>query len=97
MATTEMLTTHQKAPAINLDPTRCGSWAEIGVGQRVVRWFLVVSGTSGIFANSISAHDKEVRDDLYDPSSAISRRESVVPYLPIAAAVRTPHGNREAA
>jgi hypothetical protein len=65
MAPTEKLNTHQKALRINLDPTSYGSFAEIGAGQEVVRWFLVVGGASGTVAKSISAYDKEVSDDLY--------------------------------
>lgn len=65
MASTEKLGTHQKALGINLDPTTYGSFAEIGAGQEVARWFLVVGGASGTVAKSISAYDKEVSDDLY--------------------------------
>jgi hypothetical protein len=65
MAPMEKLNTHQKALRINLDPTSYGSFAEIGAGQEVVRWFLVVGGASGTVAKSISAYDKEVSDDLY--------------------------------
>jgi len=65
MASIERLNTHQKALRINLDPTSYGSFAEIGAGQEVVRWFLVVGGASGTVAKSISAYDKEVSDDLY--------------------------------
>jgi hypothetical protein len=65
MASTEKLGTHQKALGINLDPTSYGSFAEIGAGQEVARWFLVVGGASGTVAKSISAYDKEVSDDLY--------------------------------
>ena len=65
MASTEELGTHQKAIRINLDPTSYGSFAEIGAGQEVARWFLVVGGASGTVAKSISAYDKEVSDDLY--------------------------------
>jgi hypothetical protein len=65
MASVEGLNTHQKALRINLDPTSYGSFAEIGAGQEVVRWFLVVGGASGTVAKSISAYDKEVSDDLY--------------------------------
>jgi hypothetical protein len=65
MASEEKLNTHQKALHINLDATSYGSFAEIGAGQEVVRWFLVVGGASGTVAKSISAYDKEVSDDLY--------------------------------
>jgi hypothetical protein len=61
----EPLNAHQKALRINLDPTSYGSFAEIGAGQEVVRWFLVVGGASGTVAKAISAYDKEVSDDLY--------------------------------
>jgi hypothetical protein len=61
----EKVNTHQKALEINLDKTSYGSFAEIGAGQEVARWFLVVGGASGTVAKSISAYDKEVSDDLY--------------------------------
>jgi hypothetical protein len=63
--TIEKIDTHQKALNFNLDPTTFGSFAEIGAGQEVVRWFLIVGGASGTVAKSISAYDKEVSDDLY--------------------------------
>jgi hypothetical protein len=47
MASMEKLNTHQKAIRINLDSTSYGSFAEIGAGQEVVRWFMVVGGASG--------------------------------------------------
>lgn len=65
MASVEKLNAHQKALRINLDPTSYGSFSEIGAGQEVARWFLVVGGASGTVAKSISAYDKEVSDDLY--------------------------------
>jgi len=65
MTSTEKLNTHQKALEINLDKSSYGSFAEIGAGQEVARWFLAVGGASGTVAKSISAYDKEVSDDLY--------------------------------
>src|SRR5580704_793999 len=59
------LDTHQKALAINLDQTIFGSFAEIGAGQEVARWFLQVGAASGTVAKAVSAYDKEVSDDLY--------------------------------
>src|SRR5271155_956776 len=56
---------HHKALSINLDPTTFGSFAEIGAGQEVERWFLMVGGASGTVAKTISAYDKEDSDDLY--------------------------------
>lgn len=65
MPITEKLDTHQKALALNLDRSKFGSFAEIGAGQEVARWFLTVGGASGTVAKTISAYDKEVSDDLY--------------------------------
>src|SRR6516165_3653963 len=65
MPPTEKPDTHQKALALNLDPSKFGSFAEIGAGQEVARWFLTVGGASGTVAKTISAYDKEVSDDLY--------------------------------
>jgi hypothetical protein len=65
MDTGEKQGTHQKALSINLDAKVFGSFAEIGAGQEVARWFLRVGGASGTVAKTISAYDKEVSDDLY--------------------------------
>jgi hypothetical protein len=75
MAATEKLNTHQKALRINLDPSSYGSFAEIGAGQEVARWFLVVGGASGTVAKSISAYDKEVSDNLYGVGARYVSRE----------------------
>ena len=69
MPSTEKLDTHHKALTVNLDPSTFGSFAEIGAGQEVARWFLVVGGASGTVAKTISAYDKEVSDDLYSSGS----------------------------
>jgi hypothetical protein len=61
----EKFDVHHKALSLNLDPTKFGSFAEIGAGQEVARWFLTVGGASGTVAKTISAYDKEVSDDLY--------------------------------
>jgi hypothetical protein len=61
----EQISTHEKALSINLDPHIFGSFAEIGAGQEVARWFLQVGAASGTVAKTISAYDKEVSDDLY--------------------------------
>jgi hypothetical protein len=65
VSASERIDTHQKALSINLDPHIFGSFAEIGVGQEVARWFLQVGAASGTVAKTISAYDKEVSDDLY--------------------------------
>ena len=65
MPAIEKVDTHQKALSLNLDPSIFGSFAEIGAGQEVARWFLQVGAASGTVAKTISAYDKEVSDDLY--------------------------------
>src|ERR1700722_12327967 len=75
MPPTEKLDTHHKALTLNLDPSTFGSFAEIGAGQEVARWFLVVGGASGTVAKSISAYDKEVSDDLYGSGSRYVSRQ----------------------
>jgi len=69
MPSTEKPDTHHKALTLNLDTSTFGSFAEIGAGQEVARWFLVVGGASGTVAKTISAYDKEVSDDLYGSGS----------------------------
>jgi hypothetical protein len=61
----ENLNTHQKALNINLDGRWYGSFAEIGAGQEVVRWFFRVGGASGTVAKSMSAYDMAVSDAIY--------------------------------
>lgn len=60
--------THQKALAINLDPRWYGTFAEIGAGQEVVRWFFRVGGAAGTVAKSMSAYDMTVSDAIYGPT-----------------------------
>lgn len=69
MCSAQKLDTHHKALTLNLDPSTFGSFAEIGAGQEVARWFLLVGGASGTVAKTISAYDKEVSDDLYGSGS----------------------------
>jgi hypothetical protein len=75
MAAIEKLDTHHKALTLNLDQSAFGSFAEIGAGQEVARWFLIVGGASGTVAKTISAYDKEVSDDLYGTGSRYVSRQ----------------------
>src|SRR6188474_2874788 len=59
------LATRQKALAINLDPRFYGTFAEIGAGQEVVRWFFRAGAAAGTIAKSISAYDMAVSDAIY--------------------------------
>jgi hypothetical protein len=63
--TKETLGTHQKALQINLDPSKYGTFAEIGAGQEVARWFFRVGGASGTIAKSMSAYDMVISDAIY--------------------------------
>jgi hypothetical protein len=56
---------HAKALRINLDKRRYGTFAEIGAGQEVVRWFFRVGGAAGTVAKSMSAYDMTVSDAIY--------------------------------
>ncbi len=60
--------TRQKALQINLDPRFYGTFAEIGAGQEVVRWFFRAGGAAGTVAKSISAYDMTVSDAIYGQS-----------------------------
>ena len=57
--------THHKALRINLDPSKYGTFAEIGAGQEVARWFFRVGGAAGTIAKSMSAYDAVVSDAIY--------------------------------
>ena len=57
--------TGQKALRVNLNSMPYGSFAEIGAGQEVARWFFRVGGAAGTVAKTISAYDMAVSDSLY--------------------------------
>jgi hypothetical protein len=61
----ESIGTHQKAQQINFDQTKYGTFAEIGAGQEVARWFFRVGGASGTIAKTISAYDMTISDAIY--------------------------------
>ncbi len=67
--------THQKALRINIDQRRYGTFAEIGAGQEVVRWFFRVGGAAGTIAKSISAYDMSVSDAIYGESTRYVSRQ----------------------
>ncbi len=62
---TTTISTHEKAVQINLDRRFYGTFAEIGAGQEVARWFFVVGGASGTLAKTISAYDMAFSDAIY--------------------------------
>src|SRR5256885_11193832 len=67
--------TRQKALKLNLDSTTYGTFAEIGGGQEVARWFFSVGGAAGTVAKSISAYDMAVSDSLYGPAKRFVSRQ----------------------
>jgi hypothetical protein len=73
--TREILGTHQKALQINLDPSKYGTFAEIGAGQEVARWFFRVGGAAGTIAKTISAYDMTISDAIYGHSERYVSRQ----------------------
>lgn len=71
----EILGTHQKALKINLDPCTYGTFAEIGAGQEVARWFFRVGGAAGTIAKTMSAYDMTVSDAIYGQSDRYVSRQ----------------------
>lgn len=77
------LNTHQKALRINLDPSRYGTFAEIGAGQEVARWFFKVGAAAGTISKTMSAYDMKVSDAIYgrcDRYVSRQRLESMLDY-----------------
>jgi hypothetical protein len=71
----EVQDTHHKALQINLDPSKYGTFAEIGAGQEVARWFFRVGGAAGTIAKSMSAYDMIVSDAIYGPAERYVSRQ----------------------
>ncbi|QEL19471.1 TonB-dependent receptor [Limnoglobus roseus] len=67
--------THGKALRINMDRRRYGTFAEIGAGQEVVRWFFRVGGAAGTIAKSMSAYDMTVSDAIYGHANRYVSRQ----------------------
>jgi len=80
---TRVMDTHQKALQVNLDPSKYGTFAEIGAGQEVARWFFRVGGAAGTIAKSMSAYDMIVSDAIYGPADRYvsrSRLQTMLDY-----------------
>lgn len=69
--------TAEKALAINLDGSVYGTFAEIGAGQEVARWFFAVGGAAGSVAKTMSAYDMTVSDAIYGRAARYVSRERV--------------------
>ncbi len=66
---------HDKALRINIDAARYGTFAEIGAGQEVARWFFHVGGAAGTVAKTISAYDMAVSDAVYGTAERYVSRQ----------------------
>jgi hypothetical protein len=75
------LDTHQRALQINVDRSIFGTFAEIGGGQEVARWFFRVGGAAGTVAKTISAYDMAVSDAIYGKSGRYVSRERLLAML----------------
>ena len=75
MESTELLTTNRKALKVNLDEAKYGTFAEIGAGQEVVRWFFQAGGAAGTIAKSLSAYDMKFSDAFYGKAARYVSRE----------------------
>ncbi len=65
----------QKALTLNRDGKAYGTFAEIGGGQEVARWFFYVGGAAGTVAKTISAYDMAVSDAVYGPAQQYVSRK----------------------
>src|SRR2546428_13961475 len=67
--------TDQKAFQINLDASKYGTFAEIGAGQEVARWFFHVGGAAATVARSISAYDMAMSTATYGSTTRYVSRQ----------------------
>ena len=72
---------HLKALAINLESSIYGTFAEIGAGQEVARWFLSVGAASGTVGEATSAYDKTISDDIYGAGTRYVSKERLLAML----------------
>ncbi len=73
--------THQKALQVNLDPSKYGTFVEIGAGQEVARWFFRVGGAAGTIAKTMSAYDMTVSDAIYGTCERYVSRQRLTAML----------------
>ncbi|WP_236973745.1 TonB-dependent receptor [Membranihabitans maritimus] len=62
---TPKIDTDQKALEINLNNSIYGTFAEIGAGQEVARYFFKVGAAAGTIVKTMSAYDKIFSDRIY--------------------------------
>ena len=73
--------TQRKALALNRDASRYGTFAEIGAGQEVARWFFQVGGASGTVAKTMSAYDMIFSDEIYGSARPYVSRKRLLTML----------------
>lgn len=81
IAKREILDTHRKALEFNLDKATYGTFAEIGAGQEVARWFFRVGGAAGTIAKAMSAYDMTFSDAIYGTCERYVSRQRLVTML----------------
>jgi hypothetical protein len=75
MMAEESGSTRPKALKINLDARKFGTFAEIGAGQEVARWFFHAGKAASTIAKTISAYDMAISDGLYGPTPRYVSRQ----------------------
>jgi hypothetical protein len=68
-------TTDEKAKEINFSGKHYGTFAEIGAGQEVARWFFQAGGAAGTVAKSMSAYDMTFSNAIYGTAHRFVSRE----------------------
>ena len=75
MESSELITTNRKALTINLDEAKYGTFAEIGAGQEVARYFFQAGARGERSRNRISAYDMKFSDAFYGKTARYVSRE----------------------
>jgi len=68
-------TTDEKAKEINFSGKYYGTFAEIGAGQEVARWFFQAGGAAGTVAKSMSAYDMTFSNAIYGTAHRFVSRD----------------------
>lgn len=71
----------KKARAINLDPNFYGTFAEIGAGQEIARYFFTAGRASQTIAKTISAYDMTFSDSIYGKTGRYVCEDRVIRML----------------
>src|SRR5262249_37336703 len=75
------MNTNQKALHVNLDGGLYGTFAEIGAGQEVARWFFRVGGAAGTIAKAMSAYDMAFSDAIYGSCERYVSKQRIIAML----------------